>query len=301
MDKTEMLIIGQGPAGLSGAIYAARGGVKTLVLGLKPKIDGEYDIDNYFGFPDGITGAELMERGRDQAERFGAEIREQRVLGIHFAEDGSYTVKTEDGEIGAVAILLATGVSRVKPNVKSIDDYDGKGVSYCVSCDGFFYKDKPVAVLGEAVYAASQALELLTYTKDVKILTNGKEPKISDDYMKRLEEENIEIITKKIDDLAGEGGLERVLFEDESEIDVYGVFVALGEASSTDFARSMGVELDKSKVVVDAATHATNLPGIYAAGDCVGRFLQIAVAVGEGALAAKNAMAYIKKKRREES
>lgn len=300
MKKTELLIIGQGPAGLSAAIYSSRGGVKTTVVGLKPKIDGDYDIDNYFGFPDGITGTELMERGRTQALRFGTEIREDRVLGIHFADDGSYVVKTEKGDIGAMAVLLATGVSRVKPNVKSIDDYDGKGVSYCVSCDGFFYKDKPVAVLGEAIYAANQALELLTYTKDVKILTNGKEPKISDEFMAKLKEADIEIITQKIDDLAGEGGLERVIFEDESTLDLYGIFVALGEASSSDFARSMGVELDKSKVVVDE-THATNLPGIYAAGDCVGRFLQISVAVGEGALAAKSAMTYVKKKRREES
>lgn len=300
MEKTELLIIGQGPAGLSAAIYAARGGVKTIVAGLKPKIDDDYDIDNYFGFPEGVKGHELMALGRKQAERFGAEIRHTRVLGIHFGDDGGYVVKTEEGEIGATAIILATGVSRVKPGVKNIDTYDGKGVSYCVSCDGFFYKDKPVAVLGEAVYAANQALELLTYTKDVKILTNGKEPQISDEYLARLQEAGIEIVTKKIEDLAGEGGLERVLFDDGSELDRYGVFVALGEASSTDFARSMGVELDGSKVVVDA-DHATNLPGIYAAGDCVGRFLQIAVAVGEGALAAKNAMTYVKKKRREDA
>lgn len=298
MEKTELVIIGQGPAGLSAAIYASRGGVKTLVMGLKPKIDGDYDIENYFGFPEGVTGSELMDLGRKQARRFGAEIRDGRVLGIHFSDDGNYVVKTEKDEINTVSIILATGVSRVKPDVKGIDVYDGKGVSYCVSCDGFFFKDKPVAVLGEGVYAANQALELLTYTKDVKILTNGKEPTISDEFLARLKEANIEILTKKIDDLAGEGGLERVIFEDGSDLGVYGVFVALGEASSTDFARSMGVELNKSKVVVDEA-QATNLPGIYAAGDCVGRFLQIAVAVGDGAIAAKNAMAYVKKKRRE--
>jgi thioredoxin reductase (NADPH) len=301
MEKVELLVIGQGPAGLSAAIYSARGGVETAVVGMKPKIDGEdYDIENYFGFPEGISGADLMERGRKQAQRFGAAIREDRVLGIHFAEDGSYTVKTENAEFNARAVILATGVSRVKPGIKNISDFEGKGVSYCVSCDGFFFRDKPVAVLGEGVYAANQALELLSYTKDVKILTNGKAPEITGEFTKRLEEENIEIIDKNIDDLSGEGGLERVLFDDGSELDVFGIFVAMGEASSTDFARTMGVELTGSKVVVDEK-HATNIPGIFAAGDCVGKFLQIAVAVGEGALAARSAMSYVKAKRREES
>ncbi len=170
MDRVDILIIGQGPAGLSAAIYAGRAGIRTLVLGCDPKVAGDYIIDNYFGFPEPITGKELIARGVSQAERFGADMRCERVLGVHAEEEG-YVVRTEAGEIATAALILATGVSRVRPGIANIADYEGKGVSYCVSCDGFFYRDKTVAVLGEGIFAANQALELLQYTPHVTIYT----------------------------------------------------------------------------------------------------------------------------------
>ena len=162
-----LVIIGSGPAGLSAAIYTARAGIPTLVLGSTPKVAGEYDIDNYFGFDETISGRDLIERGRRQAERFGAQLREERVLAVHHGDAGGFHVKTDKGTYDACAVVLATGVARVRPGIDNLGDYEGKGVSYCVSCDGFFYRGKQVLVLGEGIFAANQALELTQYTPHV--------------------------------------------------------------------------------------------------------------------------------------
>ncbi|WP_461209337.1 NAD(P)/FAD-dependent oxidoreductase [Desulfocurvus sp. DL9XJH121] len=295
MTNVQLLIIGQGPAGLSAAIYAARANVDTVVVGMKPKIDGDYPIDNYFGFPETVSAADLMASGRAQAERFGAKIVDQRVLTVHMEEDMTYKVKTESGEYKACAVLIAAGVSKTGSGIANEDAYDGKGVSHCVSCDGFFYRGRQVTALGEGVYAANQALELLTYTDKVALCTQGKKPAFGDDVRARLEAAGIRIIEKKITALEGENGLERVRFEDGEAFDTEGLFIAMGEAGSTDFAYTLGLERNAPYLVANERQE-TNLPGIYAAGDCVGRFKQIAVAVGEGAIAARQAIKYVKEK-----
>lgn len=294
METKQVIIIGAGPAGLSAAIYTARAGMDTLILGCAPKIAGDYDIDNYFGFEETISGKDLIEKGRRQAERFGAEISCERVLGIHHNDDGTYHVKSEHRELDGCTLILATGVTRAKPGIKNIEDYDGKGVSYCVSCDGFFYRGKKVAVLGEAIFAANQAIELTNYTKDVVVVTQGKKPAMSMEFEERLQELGIPVLERKITTLEGENGLDTVVFEDGERMAMDGLFIAMGEASSMDFAYSLGLE--RSGVFVKAdEEQRTNIPGVFAAGDCVGGFLQIAVAVGEGAKAARQAISYIKK------
>jgi thioredoxin reductase (NADPH) len=295
--QVDILIVGRGPAGLSAAIYTARAGFSTVVVGLEPKIGGEdYDIDNYFGFEETMSSVELIAKGRKQAERFGAEVLEERVLGVYMGMEGGFEVKTEAEQFDAAAVILATGVSKVSPGIKNIADYEGKGVSYCVSCDGFFYRGKKVMVLGEGVYAANQALELTNYTPDVRICTQGKPLSITEDYLEKLKGANIEIYEKKIKTLAGDPALESVKYEDGSDEAVDGIFVAMGEASSTDFAAALGLETNKAFLVADEKQH-TNIPGIYAAGDCVGNYLQIAVAVGEGAKAARAAIAHAKEQK----
>ena len=160
MDNTDLVVIGGGPAGLSAAIYAARAGVKTCVFGCKPKIAGDYEIDNYFGFPETVSGRELIERGVKQAERFGVKIECERVLGAHADEFGGLTIKTDAREIKTLALIIATGVSRVRPGISNLADFEAKGVSYCVSCDGFFYRGKEVAVVGEAIQVEPYAIML---------------------------------------------------------------------------------------------------------------------------------------------
>ena len=148
-------------------------------------------------------------------------------------------------------------------------------------------------MLGEGVHAANSALELTTYTPTVAILTNGKAPTITPEYMDKLKEANIPLLEQKVARLEGKGGLERVVFADGSAFDTWGIFVAVGEASSTDFAKTLGLEQEGNSIKADTE-QKTNIPGIFAAGDCVGRFKQISVAVGEGALAGRSIISYVK-------
>ncbi|GAB1409457.1 NAD(P)/FAD-dependent oxidoreductase [Desulfovibrionales bacterium] len=297
METVDILIIGQGPAGLSAAIYTARAGMRTLILGCAPKVAGDYDIDNYFGFVDTISGKELIERGSQQATKFGAQLRCDRVLSIHQNERGAFIAKTEENEIEASALVLATGVSRIRPGIANLAEYEGRGVSYCVSCDGFFMRGKPVIVVGEGTFAANQALELLQYTPQVTICTQGKETNMTQDFLDRLRENEISVRMQAIQTLAGEHGLEHVIFTDGSTLDAQGLFIAMGQASSSDFAYSLGLVRNGQFIETDR-DQCTNVPGVFAAGDCVGRFMQISVAVGEGALAGKAAISHVKDARR---
>lgn len=293
MEQTQCLIIGAGPAGLSAAIYTARAGVRTLVLGCDPKVAGDYDIDNYFGFPETITGRELIERGAAQAKRFGAELRCERVLGAHHGDTGGFTVKTDKGEYRTDSIVIAAGVARVRPGIANIADYEGKGVSYCVSCDGFFFRGKTVAVLGEGDYAANQALELTTFTPNVTVYTQGKAPVMTGDFAERLAQAGIPVLNTTIKTLSGEPGLTTAHINDGTQVALDGIFVAMGQASALDFAKTLGLPLRGAFIDADH-DQKTGLPGVFAAGDCVGRFLQISVAVGEGAKAGKSAIAFLK-------
>lgn len=298
MKKYEVAVVGQGPAGLSAAIYTARAGMSTLVLGCEPKVSGDYDIDNYFGFPETITGRELLERGKRQAKRFDVQMRCDRVLAIHPTEDEEFEIKTETGKVRACSVILATGVSRIRPGIEDLSEYEGKGVSYCVSCDGFFFRNKQVMVVGEGIFAANQALELTQYTPHVSVCSQGKPLTMTESFQEKLQEAGIPVKQRKIERVEGNDVLERVIYDDGSEEAVDGLFIALGEASSLDFAYSLGVMRNGVFLQVDEE-QKTNFPGVFAAGDCVGRFLQISVAVGEGAIAGRSAINFVKKQCRE--
>jgi thioredoxin reductase (NADPH) len=293
MSNPEILIIGQGPAGLSAAIYTARAGLATMVLGTEPKVAGDYSIDNYFGFPDTISGRDLIERGVSQAKKFGVVIEHERVLSIHYGDTGGYTVTTDKRELSACSILLATGIERTKPAIRNLSDFEGRGVSYCVSCDGFFFKNRNILVAGEGNYAANQAIELLEYSPSVQICTLGKKPAMNTEFAGSILKAGIPVIEKNITALRGDGRLAGVVLDSGETLDVDGLFVAIGDASSVDFARSLGIVTKGNFIEVDGELK-TNVPGIFAAGDCTGNFLQISVAVGEGARAAKSAIEYVK-------
>jgi thioredoxin reductase (NADPH) len=295
MQKTQCLVIGSGPAGLSAAIYTARAGMETLVAGCEPKIAGDYDIDNYFGFPETISGRELIDRGVKQAQRFGARIACERVLAVHMTETGGFHCVTDKEEIEAEAIVIAAGVNRVRPGIANIGDYDGKGVSYCVSCDGFFYRGRKVVVVGEGNYAANQALELTNFTSDVVIYTQGKEPAMDERFAASLAAAGIIVSPAKIVRLSGQPAMTGATLEDGTEIAAEGLFVAMGQASALDFAKTLGVATRGAFIEADHE-QKTNVPGVFAAGDCVGHFMQISVAVGEGAKAGRAAIAHVKER-----
>ena len=175
----ELVIIGQGPAGISAALYAVRGGASVTVVakdgGALAKAD---KIQNYYGFADGISAKELVANGIAQAKNLGAKFIEAEVCGVEFGTDG-FDVKTTDRTIAAGALVIACGTSRNVPPIKNIDVFEGRGVSYCAICDGFFFRGKKIAVIGNGAYAESEYGVLKNIIEDVTILTNGLAPQFS--------------------------------------------------------------------------------------------------------------------------
>lgn len=284
----DIVVIGSGPAGIAAAIYAARAGMDTLVIGKdKGSLEKAGVIENYYGFPEPISAAQLTENGIQQAKNLGVKITEDEVVGLQFSE--KLLVKTREESWEVDAVILATGSSRKKPEIKGLTDLEGKGVSYCATCDAFFYRQKDVAVLGDGEFALSEAKELAHVAGSVQILTNGKK-------MQAEVPDGITVDEKEIDSLEGVEKLECVRFKDGSQVPVSGVFVAMGVASSSDLARMMGIVLDKSAIIVNEDME-TNVPGVYAAGDCTGGWLQVSKAVYEGAKAGKAAARFVRKSR----
>lgn len=291
----DVVIIGAGAAGLSAAVYTARGGLKTLVLGdpMKSRVAMGRHFDNYLGFPEGIGGVELMERAAAQARRFGAEIRRGEAVGLMPGD--TFKVELADGEhVEGKAVILATGVAGKPSGIKGEDELLGQGVSCCVVCDGFFYRGRKVAVIGHANYAAKEALELLAYTRDVTVFSNGRAFAIDEKLRTQLEAEGIARREDRVVEFTrDDSGLTGMLLQNGERFPAEGVFIALGTAGSADFARTLGIELEGSSIVVDRRAR-TSFPGIFAAGDCTGGPQQLARAVGEGCVAGLSAIAYVK-------
>lgn len=283
----DLIVIGKGPAGISAALYAKRGNLNVLVIGNSEGALAKTDkIANYYGFEMPVNGKELVEKGINQARNLGIEIESKQVTGIEFGE--KFVVKTIDKDYATKAVVIATGVNRNRANILGIKEYEGKGVSYCAICDGYFFRNMDVAVLGDGEYAISEAEILEPIAKTVTILTNGK-PAIE------MRNENISCIDKEIQEFEGdEQKLSKVKFKDDSNLGIHGVFVAQGVASSTDLARKLGVQTDNNKIMVNEEME-TNIPGIFAAGDCTGGLMQISKAIYEGAKAGLSVINFLKK------
>ncbi len=293
----DVIIIGAGPAGLSAGVYCARGRLNTLVIGdiTQSRACKTKEIDNYLGFPKGISGQELVELGAAQFERFGGRIVPGEVVGIKPFDE--FELEMADGaKYRARAIIMATGVNSKPSGIRREEELVGRGVSYCANCDAFFYSDRKVAIIGAANFAAKEALELLPHTRDVTIFSHGKQFEISSNLMEELQSENIQLRSDKVIEFVGDDQLNALRLESGELWAVDGAFIAIGTASCLDFARTLGLEIDKNYIVTDAEGK-TNFPGIFAAGDCVGPPLQIAKAVGQGCSAAIAAMAYHRHKR----
>ena len=281
----DVIIIGSGPAGISASLYTKRAGLETLIvskgIGTLDKVE---KIENYYGTPN-ISGKEIQKIGENQAKNLNIEIKNEEVMQIDYGRN--FIVKTLNYEYEAKTIIIATGSNRKVANIKGIKEFEGKGVSYCTTCDGFFYKDKDVAVLGNKEYAIHEAQNLLPIAKSVTMLTNGEQP-----VEKRTE--GIEIKENKIREFRGTNSIEEIEFEDNTKKKIDGVFVALGTASSSDLARKLGVILDeKNNIKVDNKME-TNIKGVYACGDCTGGILQISKAVYEGMVAGMSVIQFIK-------
>ncbi|MBE6887262.1 MAG: NAD(P)/FAD-dependent oxidoreductase [Ruminococcaceae bacterium] len=271
----DVIVVGKGPAGVSAALYAHRAGMDTLVIGENSSaLHKAESIDNYYGVPKGTSGRQLFDSGVEQLVQNNIDIADGQVTGIEW--DGSYNVKSTAGQYSAVSVVFSTGTSRRAPKIKGLVEFEGRGVSYCAVCDGFFYRGKTVAVLGEGEYAAEEAAYLKNLAEKVYVLTNGLSPAAT--------AEGVEYITEKLSEISGSATVEKVTFEDGKTVEIAGLFVAVGVAGATDFARKLGCEIDGNAIVTDEKC-ATNLPGLYAAGDNTGGMLQIAKAVYQGAVA----------------
>lgn len=287
----DTIIIGKGPAGISAAIYLVRGGFSVLVIGKgRGSLDRAEKIENYYGFPEPVTGAELFDRGIAQAQRLGVPVINEEVVEIGMED--SFFVKTVSGVYRARTILLATGKSRSGMKVPGFDELRGKGISFCATCDGFFYRNKQLAVLGSGDYAANELHELLAFTKNITLFTNGVS------LSSAAFPADIPVINEKITAFTSAESpsgsrLSGISTGDGKDYPFDGVFVALGTAGAADFAAKTGVEVNGTDIVVNHE-FMTNIPGLFAAGDCIGGFLQIAKAVGDGALASKNIIGFLK-------
>ena len=283
----DVIIIGAGPAGVSASLYAKRANKSVLVLYHgESQLEKAHMIDNYYGFPGGITGTQLYEDGIAQAKELGVEVRNEEVTHISMTASMTYEVTSNDVSYEGRSLILATGNKKVRPNIKGVADFEGKGISYCAICDGFFYRKKTVAVLGNGDYALSEAGDLENIAAKVYLLTNSAEAPDTDKY---------EVITKKIAEVKGDAKISAVVFEDGSELELDGLFVALGVAGGADFGKKLGLALDGDSIKVNADM-STNLPGVFSCGNVTGGLLQVCKAVYEGGQAGLSAVNYIKSK-----
>ena len=281
-----IVIIGSGPAGVSAALYAARAGVETTVLTKGPgALDRAELIQNYYGFAEPISGAELERRGIEGAKALGVQFVTTEAVGLTYMD--KLTVETLAGDFPADAVILATGASRAAPHIPGLAGLEGHGISYCATCDAFFYRGKDVAVLGSGEYALHEVQALLPVVKSVTLLTNGSPLTASFP-------PEVTVCPEKVNAILGEERVSGVELSGGKTVALSGVFVALGVAGSTALARKLGAEVDGNRILVDEHMQTT-LPGLYAAGDCTGGLLQVAKAVYEGALAGTEAAKALRK------
>lgn len=276
----DVIIIGAGPAGISAGLYTQRANKKTLIIyNEKSSLEKASKIENYYGFPNGISGKELYQNGIMQAKNLGIELKKEEVIKIEKIKE-TFEVSTSNRKYISRNVILATGNKKNTPDIKGIKELEGKGISYCAICDGFFYIGKDVAVLGSGDYAISEVNDLLNVANKITILTNKK--KVPD-----FRAENVKVETRGVIAVKGENQLESIELEDGTKLEVDGLFVAQGVAGSTDFARKLGALVKDNKIVVSDKMETT-IQGLYACGDCVGGIYQIAKAINEGMIAGMN-------------
>ena len=285
MPDYQAIIIGGGPAGVSAALYLARAAIKTLIIENGPgALSRAHKIDNYYGVA--ASGSELYTKGLEQAKALGITVINDEVLNVEYTDSFTVRLKNTAKILTAPVLLLATGTKNITLNLPELVEFEGKGVSYCAVCDGFFFRKKQVAVLGNGAYALHEAEYLKHLATSVTILTNGKDDSLAVAAGFTVRKEVIKAIV-------GENKLQSIHFTEGPALNVDGLFIAMGTADSTDIARKLGAHLDGRFIKIDTDC-ATNIPGLFAAGDCTGGLMQIAKAVHEGARAGLAALKFIR-------
>lgn len=302
-EHRKCVIIGSGPAGYTAAIYAARADMEPLMYtGMQPggQLTITTEVDNYPGYPDGINGPQMMEDFRKQAERFGTEIRYEMVTEVDFTGP-KHVIKINDKELTADSVIIATGASAKWLGLESEQRLNGFGVSACAVCDGFFYKDQDVAIVGAGDTAAEEASYLAKLCKKVTMLVRRDEMRASKAMQHRVQNmENIEILynTETVEVL-GDKGVEAVRVvnnqtNEQHDIPITGFFVAIGHKPNTDIFKDWLDMDDVGYLNVEPGTSKSKIPGVFIAGDAADKvYRQAVTAAGMGCMAALDAERYL--------
>ncbi len=308
MERVKCLIIGSGPAGYTAAIYASRANLSPVLYeGIQPggQLTTTTEIENFPGFPDGITGTELMEKMRSQAERFGAEIRIGMVSSVDFGVTPKQVTIDNETTIEADTVIIATGASAKYLGLPDEQKYAGMGVSACATCDGFFYRKKTVAVVGGGDTACEEAIYLAGLAKKVYLVVRKPFLRASKIMQERVAEtENIEVLYEhQTLGLFGENGVEGVRLvkrrgetdEEEVNLAIDGFFLAIGHHPNSDVFKNF-VETDElGYIKTEAGTPKTNIEGVFAAGDVADpHYRQAITAAASGCRAAIEVERYLK-------
>ncbi len=285
----EVIIIGGGIAGLSAAIYLARARRDTLVIDAKQSLARwEPDVENYLGFPKGISGEELLTRGRLQAKQYGAEFTMDEITGAQ--HDGEHFVLSgKRRAYSARRVLLATGLYHLPPDIPCVDECLGKSMFFCKDCDGVRVDGKSIAIVGHNDEAVEYALGMLFYSPCVVIATNGREPSWSEQHDHWLHDYEIPISTTRITNVEHELGLLRSIeLENRDRVAVEALFTTRGDVFHNGLGKMLGATLDsEGQIKVDGCMRTT-VPGLYAAGCVTPANCQMIIAAGQGATAAQS-------------
>jgi thioredoxin reductase (NADPH) len=284
----EVIIVGGGLAGLSAAIYLGRALRDVLIIDAGESLAlWEPEIQNYLGFPDGISGRELLERSRAQAKKFGAESVSDEIVEAS-QTDHFFRLRGREKEYRCRKLLLATGVYHLPPKIPEADPCIGKSMFFCKDCDGYRIQEKRVAVLGANEMAVRYALGLLTYTNHVTLLTNGEKISWSPEQASRLREFCLPVIESKISHTRQkEGFIERLDFENGPSLHLDCLFTTRGDVFHNSLARQLGARLDTDGQVCVDPDMRTSVAGLYAAGCVTPANCQMIIAAGQGATAAQ--------------
>jgi thioredoxin reductase (NADPH) len=299
MPKEEIIIIGSGPAGLTAALYAGRANLNPLVISgnqLGGQISITNEVENYPGFPEGTTGPELVELMQKQAERFGARMEIDEVVEVDFTQGSPFTLKTHSDTYEADTVVVCTGASPKRLGIPGEEEYIGKGVSFCATCDGFFFREKDVVVVGGGDSALEEGIFLTRFADQVEIIHRRDELRAGETLKERaFRNDKIGFLWDTVvEQIKGDGKVEAVQLrnvktDERQEKITDGVFIFIGHYPNTELFKDQ-LEMDERNYLITDDRMATNIPGVFAAGEVQDPvFRQIATSVGQGCAAAMSA------------
>jgi thioredoxin reductase (NADPH) len=296
MQKEKVIIIGSGPAGLTAALYTGRANLEPLVISgnqLGGQISITSEVENYPGFPEGTTGPELVDLMQKQAERFGARIVIDEVTEVDFTNGPPFWLKTHGEEYEADAVIVTVGASPRRLDVPGENEMIGRGVSFCATCDGFFFREKNVIVVGGGDSALEEAIFLTKFADQVTVVHRRDELRAGETLKRRAESnEKIQFVWDTVvEEIQGNGKVDSVLArnvktDETSQIDTDGVFIFIGHYPNSSLFEGQ-LEMDERGYLITDDVMMTSIPGVFAAGEIQDPvFRQIATSVGQGCAAA---------------